>query len=84
MALLLGLLTAGEQVFLPGNRRLVNPALNSPAATELTLGFNWYLNSMVRVQCNWEHAWFRNPITLGTNAVLRQTDAGLVRFQIIF
>ena len=53
-------------------------------ATEMTLGLNWYLNSMVRMQFNWEHAWYHNPITLGTNAVYRQTDAALVRFQIIF
>lgn len=77
-------LQAGEQIFLPGNLRLANPKTSSAVASELTLGINWYLNSLVRVQANWEHAWYRTPINLGTNAFFRQTNAVLLRFQIIF
>lgn len=57
---------------------------NSNAATEMTLGFNWYLNTYVRMQFNWEHAWFQQPLLLGSNTYFSQTDAILVRFQIIF
>jgi phosphate-selective porin OprO/OprP len=57
---------------------------NSDAATELSVGFNWYLNSLVRMQFNWEHAWFQQPLLLGPGTFFRQTDAVLMRFQIIF
>jgi phosphate-selective porin OprO/OprP len=77
-------LQVGDEIFAPGNLRLANPAGNSHAATELTLGYNWYLNSHVRMQFNWEHAWFQEPLTLGANAIFRQTNALLARFQIIF
>jgi phosphate-selective porin OprO/OprP len=77
-------LQVGDQIFLPGNLRLANPATNASSATELTLGFNWYFNSSVRMQFNWEHAWFNRPLTLGTNAFFPQTNAAMVRFQIIF
>ena len=77
-------LQVGDEIFAPGNLRLANPKTNSHAATELTLGYNWYLNSHVRMQFNWEHAWFQEPLTLGTNAIFRQTNAALIRFQIIF
>lgn len=77
-------LQLGEQIFLPGNLNLANPKNSSAGASELTLGFNWYLNSLVRLQANWEHAWYRSPINLGANASFRQTNAVLVRVQIIF
>lgn len=65
--------------------QLATPNGNSDGATELTVGFNWYLNSLVRMQFNWEHAWFDQAVLLGSpNAYFRQTDAMLVRFQIIF
>ena len=64
---------------------LAKAAGNSDAATELSIGFNWYLNSLVRMQFNWEHSWFQQPLLLGpNNAFFRQMDAALVRFQIIF
>ena len=77
-------LQVGDQIFAPGNLRLVNPLGNSSAATELTVGFNWYFNSSVRMQFNWEHAWFDSPLTLGPNAIFRQTNSLQTRFQIIF
>jgi phosphate-selective porin OprO/OprP len=65
---------------------LANPNGNSPGATELTLGFNWYLNAWVRMQFNWEHAWFDDPVRLGPGpqGLLGHQDTLLTRFQIIF
>ena len=78
-------LDVGSQVFAPGALRLADPTKFSNNASELSVGLNWYLNSLVRMQFNWEHAWFQQPLLLGpNNALFRQTDAVLVRFQIIF
>lgn len=79
-------LQVGEVVFTPGSARLANPSLYSPAATEMTLGCNWYLNKLVRVQLNWEHSWFDTPVRLGpgTGGLLSSEDALLTRFQVIF
>ncbi|HMF12474.1 MAG TPA: hypothetical protein VKE94_09220, partial [Gemmataceae bacterium] len=65
---------------------LANPIGNSDRATELTLGFNWYLNAWVRMQFNWEHAWFAQPVRLGPgpDGLLRHQDSLLTRFQVIF
>ena len=43
-------LDVGSVVFAPGAARLADPAKYAREASELTLGFNWYLNAMVRVQ----------------------------------
>ncbi len=79
-------LQVDPSIFRPGAAyQLASPNGNSDAATELTVGFNWYLNSLVRVQCNWEHAWFQQPVLLGPPSnYFRQTDAALLRFQVIF
>jgi phosphate-selective porin OprO/OprP len=79
-------LRVGDGVFAPGPRRLADPTLYSNGATELTLGFNWYLNKWVRTQCNWEHAWFREPVRLGPGpgGLLKDQDTLAARFQIIF
>ncbi len=65
---------------------LSDPNIYANAASELSVGFNWYLNSMVRVQFNWEHAWFNRPVLLGTspNTFFRNSDTLLTRFQVIF
>ena len=55
-------LRVGDVVFAPGNARLADPLAVSDEATEMTLGFNWYLNKWVRTQFNWEHAWFGQPV----------------------
>lgn len=41
--------TVGRTTFGP----LANPLLYAQGATEITLGFNWYLNRFVRFQFNW-------------------------------
>jgi phosphate-selective porin OprO and OprP len=78
-------LDVGSQVFAPGAARLADPTKYTDNATELTVGFNWYLNSLVRMQFNYEHGWFGNPVLLGPpNTSFRSSNALLTRMQIIF
>ena len=85
-------LDIGDEVYqpLPISRtrsiRLANPVGNSREASELTLGFNWYLNRWVRVQFNYEHAWFDTPVRLGPTprGLLDHQDSLLTRLQVIF
>jgi phosphate-selective porin OprO/OprP len=79
-------LRVGDVVFAPGNARLADPATVSDEATEMTLGFNWYLNKWVRTQFNWEHAWFGQPVKLGPGpqGFFRQHDTLQGRLQFIF
>ena len=73
-------------VFNPGNAQLVNPAKNSNEAMEFTLGFNWYFNGWVRIQFNYEHDMFGQPVALGSlpENDLKSQDSVFTRFQIIF
>ena len=66
--------------------QLANPAGSSDAATEATLGFNWYLNRWVRMQFNYEHSWFAQPVQLGTGpaGLFKFDNALLTRLQLIF
>jgi phosphate-selective porin OprO/OprP len=79
-------LNVGNAVFSPKPARLADPSLYSDGATELTIGFNWYLNKWVRTQFNWEHAWFDEPVRLGPGpaGLLGHQDTLMARFQIIF
>lgn len=77
-------LSLGEEVFQPGPGRLADPSRFASGATEMTLGFNWYLNKWARVQFNWEHAWFDDPVQLDPSGLLSHQDSLLSRFQIIF
>src|SRR5262249_21391674 len=76
----------GNQIFAPGLLNLADPTKFSKGATEMTLGFNWYLNAWVRMQFNWEHAWFDEPVRLGPGpqGLFKESDALGTRFQIIF
>ena len=73
-------------IFTPGANQLADPATNSPGATELTVGSNWYLTAWVRVQFNWERSWFDQPVRLGPGpqGLLTGQNALLTRFQVIF
>jgi phosphate-selective porin OprO/OprP len=75
-----------NDVFLAAPFQLANPLTNSNGATEMTLGFNWYLNRLVRLQFNWEHSWFDRPVQLGPTRAnrLNEQDAIGTRFQVIF
>ncbi len=79
-------LRVGDEVFAKGNARLADPAAVSDEATEMTLGFNWYMNKWVRVQFNWEHAWFGRPVRLGAGprGLFRDHDTIQARLQFIF
>ena len=79
-------LRAGDAVFAQGNARLADPAAVSDEATEMTLGFNWYMNKWVRAQFNWEHAWFGRPVRLGPGprGLFRDHDTLQARLQFIF
>lgn len=76
----------GDEVFANGAAQLADPTRYSSAASELTLGFNWYLNRWVRAQFNWEHVWFDDPVQLGTGSrgLLDSQDTLMARFQVIF
>jgi phosphate-selective porin OprO/OprP len=82
----------GEQVFEPlpisktATISLASPAVSTRGVTEMTLGFNWYLNAWVRLQFNWEHDWFDSPVRLGPGpaGLLTRQDALLTRLQFIF
>ncbi len=76
-------LDVGEVVFAKGASRLADPTKYANNVTEMTVGFNWYLNSLVRMQFNYEHGWFNQPVLLGST-YFRQSNALLTRFQIIF
>ena len=69
-----------------GTARLADPTKVSNGATEMTLGFNWYLNKYVRAQFNWEHSWFDRPVQLGPakTQFFTTNDALMTRFQVIF
>ena len=75
-----------DDVFEKGNAQLVNPAKNSNEAMEFTIGFNWYLNAWVRMQFNYEHDMFGQPVLLGSSAAneLQSQDSLFTRFQVIF
>lgn len=79
-------LRVGDVVFAPGNARLADPVAVSDGATEMTLGFNWYLNKWVRTQFNWERAWFDGAVRLGPSprGLYRFHDTLQVRLQFIF
>jgi phosphate-selective porin OprO and OprP len=66
--------------------RLVDPARTAAWATEVTTGFNWYLNRFVRVQFNWEYAQFGNRVRLGTGPGGRidHQNSYLTRVQLVF
>jgi phosphate-selective porin OprO/OprP len=79
-------LDIGDVVFAPGAARLADPTKSTNRAAELTLGYNWYLNAWVRMQFNWEHAWFANGVPLGAGLAgwLRSQDSIVARLQVIF
>lgn len=79
-------LAVGDVVFAPGPARLADPLAVSNTAIEMTLGFNWYLNKWVRMQLNYEHAWFGRPVRLGPGpqGLFTDHDALQTRLQFIF
>ena len=67
--------------------KLISKSGTTRQTSEVTTGFNWYLNRFVRVQFNWEYARFGNPIRLGTPGkagLLDHQNSFVTRFQIVF
>jgi phosphate-selective porin len=79
-------LELSDNIFTAGPSQLADPNKFSNAASEVTLGFNWYLTKWVRSQFNWEHAWFDRPVLLGTapGGLLRIQNTLFTRLQVIF
>jgi len=66
--------------------QMANPIGNSDGATELTLGVNWYWTRFFKIQFNYEHSWFDEPVQLGPAAknLIKSDDALLTRFALVF
>jgi phosphate-selective porin OprO/OprP len=79
-------LEVDTKVFRGGAVNLADATRFSRGATEMTLGFNWYLNKWFRTQVNWEHDWLNNPVLLGTGpgGKTKFQDSIFFRSQIIF
>jgi phosphate-selective porin OprO and OprP len=80
-------LDVGDIVYSKGAAQLANPATTANVATDITLGFNWYLNAFVRMQFNYEHDMFNRSVLLGpsvTQNELRNQDSLITRFQVVF
>jgi phosphate-selective porin OprO/OprP len=79
-------LHASDNIFLAGTSNLASPTTNANGCTEMTLGFNWYLNRGMLMRFNWERAWFNRPVVLGSGPAgfLSRQDAIGVRFELTF
>jgi phosphate-selective porin OprO/OprP len=66
--------------------QMASPFGNSDGATEMTLGINWYWNRFFKIQFNWEHDWFDQPVQLGPakSNLIKFDDALLTRFALVF
>lgn len=61
--------------------RYADPAKYARLARTYTGGFNWYLNTNVKVTSDYEYTWFKGGASSGNRSVER---AVLSRFQIVF
>ena len=70
----------------PVDVRLANPTGNSSGATELTLGLNWYWNRYFKMQFNYEHDFFDQPVQLGPlpQNLVKFNDALLARVALVY
>lgn len=86
IALRVSRMQIGDFIFAPGAGQLADPFTESPGATELLVGMNWYLNAWIRMQINWERLWFDRPVQQGATAANRigHQDAVLLRMQVTF
>jgi phosphate-selective porin OprO/OprP len=66
--------------------RFANPTGNSSGATELTVGINWFWNRYFKIQLNYEHDFFDQPVQLGPlpKNLLKYDDALLARFALVY
>jgi len=66
--------------------QLANPVGNTDGATEMTLGTNWYWNRYFKIQFDYEHDFFDQPVQLGPapKNLIKYDDALLARFALVF
>jgi len=76
-------LQLGSQVF---TAELANPNDWTDNAAITDFGFNWYLNSYVRMTFDWQHSMYASPVLLNKQKDLRSTTNDLfwVRCQLYF
>lgn len=74
-------LRVGADVFRGG---FADPATAADKADAYTLGLNWYLNTTVKAQFNYEHTAFGRPIQFGAAGRRSREDALLSQLQILF
>jgi len=48
------------------------------------VGFNWYLNKFIKMQFDWEHAIFGNPVFYNIGRFQKSNDQYWMRLQVYF
>lgn len=71
----------GNNVFTGG---LADPALWTNRVNTLDCGVNWYLNTYVKIDFDWQHCMYGNPVQYAPNKSSDSSDLYLVRFQSYF
>lgn len=75
-------LNLGDQVFTAG---LADPNQWANRAEAVDIGLNWYWNYYTKVQLDWQHAMFNDPISTGRPGhSVGATDLFWIRFQLFF
>jgi phosphate-selective porin OprO/OprP len=74
-------LSLGRQVFTGG---IADPNLWTNNAQMIDVGFNWYLNKFLKMQFDWEHAIFGNPVFYNTGRFQKSNDLYWMRLQAYF
>jgi phosphate-selective porin OprO/OprP len=75
-------LAVGDEVFTQG---LADRNLWTNQARMVDVGLNWYLNKWIRINFDWEHAMFAQPVYYRPGPGLQKTsDLFWMRFQLFF
>jgi phosphate-selective porin OprO/OprP len=71
----------GNEIFTAG---FADPGLWTNRVQTIDAGVNWYLNMFTRIQFDWQHAIYANPVVYRPGAFQSSNDLFWVRFQIYF
>ena len=74
-------LNLSDKVFTNG---IADPTQWTNRVNMVDVGLNWYLNAATKVDFDWEHAMFGQPVTYGTAANARTNDLFWLRVQLFF
>jgi phosphate-selective porin OprO/OprP len=74
-------LNLGREVFSGG---IADPNRWTNNAQLVDVGFNWYLNKFLKIQFDWEHAIFGNPVFYNVGRFQRSNDLFWMRLQAYF